>query len=159
MFVFLRWIWLLGNWIEVDKPWFQLTDEMKNFYIFTESFWKRKEQNIWIKSMRGIFTTKNGLLFTLWMLANKNSMLLSMCCRWMVNVLNYLIVPSWRKTSLINLGHHHRNCLLDSFKRILTMSWTYEKKTDMQSKINWNIIKNLLWIIDFEQMIKFKVQL
>lgn len=36
MFVFLRWIWLLGNWIKVDNPWFHLANEMKNLHVVAE---------------------------------------------------------------------------------------------------------------------------
>lgn len=46
MFVFLRWIWLLSNWIEIDNPWFQLSDEVKNLNIVTESIQIEKKNSI-----------------------------------------------------------------------------------------------------------------
>lgn len=44
------------------------------------------------------------------MLANMSSMLLSMCCKRMANVLSCPIVPSWRRISSINLDRHRQSC-------------------------------------------------
>lgn len=46
MFVFLWWIWFFGHWIKVDHPWFQLTDEMKDFHIFAESTHRKTNNSI-----------------------------------------------------------------------------------------------------------------